>query len=407
MKREIAWLERRSDVALKPGVINLNAGTCSPTLKPVLDEVLRMTAEEAQDPVEFGFRWAPVRMESERRALASFIGADPKDLLLVNNATFAVNAVAWSLDLQQGDEVLMSDQEYFHYLTLWERVAKERGCRVRTVTLPLAADDASPEKIFAAFAAAWTPRTKVLFASHVTSPCGMALPAQELCALAREKGAISIIDGAHAVGLLPLDLTAMAPDFYTSNIHKWLMGATGSAFLYVAPKARRILEPLVTTATYRYPAEKADLPVWTGAPTHWAWSHEYQGTRNLIPHLVTSKAIGYHQSLGFAAIRERTGALVQRARAEVRAIGLAEATPSHPDIATCMMAWHWPQTKRPPNLSMASYRWRHEHGFEVAVPWLNDGRPLVRLSAAWFVTDAELDLFFAALRGMDWDRLGA
>lgn len=407
MKREIAWHERRSDVALKPGVINLNAGTCSPTLRPVLDEVLRMTAEEAQDPVEFGFRWAPTRMESERRALAAFVGARPEDLLLVNNATYAVNSIAWSVELNPGDEVLMSDQEYFHYLTLWDRVARKKGFRVRTVTLPLAADDATPAKIFAAFAAAWSPRTKALFVSHVTSPCGMTLPAKELCALAREKGAVSIVDGAHAVGLLPLDLQAMAPDFYTSNVHKWLMGATGSAFLYVAPKARRHLEPLVTTATYRFPAEKADVPVWKGAPTHWAWSHEYQGTRHLIPHLVMSKAIEYHQSLGFAAIKERTNALAKRARETVRGLGLAEATPSHPDIATCMVAWHWPKTKNPPNLTMASYRWRHEHGFEVSVPWLNDGRPLVRLSAAWFVTDEELDRFFAVLRSMDWDRLGA
>ncbi len=407
MKSEIAWRERRADVALKPDVINLNAGTCSPTLRPVLDEVLRMTAEEAQDPVEFGFRWAPVRMESERRTLAAFIGAAPENLLLVNNATYAVNSVARSIELEAGDEVLMSDQEYFHYLTLWDRVAKERGCRVRTVTLPLAADDATPSKILAAFAEAWTPRTKVLFASHVTSPCGMILPAEALCALARDKGAVSVIDGAHAVGLLPLDLRAMAPDFYTSNIHKWLMGATGSAFLYVSPTARRHVEPLVTTATYRFPAEKAEVPVWKGAPTHWAWSHEYQGTRNLIPHLVTSKAIEYHQSLGFPAIKARTDELARRARAEVRAIGLSEATPAHPEIATCMVAWHWPKTKKPPNLTMASYRWRHELGFEVSVPWLGDGRPLIRLSAAWFVTDEELDRFFAALKGMDWDHLGA
>ncbi len=407
MKREIAWPERRADVALKAGVINLNAGTCSPTLRPVLEEVLRMTTEQAEDPVEFIFRWAPTRLEAERRALAAFVGADAQDLLLVNNTTFAVNAVAKSLGLTAGDDVLMSDQEYTHYLPLWDQVAKDTGCRVKTVTLPLASDEATPAKIFSAFAAAWTPQTRVLYVSHVTSPCGMALPVRELCSLAREKGALSIIDGAHAVGLLPLDLKAMAPDFYTSNVHKWLMGAAGSAFLYVAPKARAHLKPLVTTATSVFPAAKADEPVWPGAPSHWAWSHEYQGTRNLIPHLVMSKAIAHHQSLGFAAIKSRTNALTKRARDEVARLGLEPASPAHPEIATSMVAWHWPKTKKPPNLAMASYRWRHEHGFEVAVPWLNDGRPLVRISCAWFTTDDELDRFFAALKAMDWNHLGA
>lgn len=403
MKWEIA----RRDVALKAGVINLNAGTCSPTLRPVLDEVLRLTREEAEDPVEFGFRWGPVKLESERRELAAFIGADAKDLLLVNNATFAVNAVARSLPLKSGDEVLLSDQEYLHYLPLWDQIARATGCVVKYAKLPLAGDEATPAKILASFAAEWTPRTKVLFASHVTSPAGMALPVQELCALAREKGALSIIDGAHAVGLVPLDLKAMAPDFYTSNVHKWLMGATGSAFLYVAKAARQILKPLITTATSVYAPEKADVPVWKGAPSAWAWSHEYQGTRNLIPHLVTSPAIAYHKQLGFAAIKERTDQLVRLAREEIGRLGLELATPPHLGIATCMVAWHWPKTKQRPNLARASWRFRHELGFEVAVPWLNDGRPLVRLSCAWFVTEDELGRCFDALKKMDWDHLGA
>ncbi len=407
MSTEISWSERRQEVALKAGVTNLNVGTCSPVVKPVLAELLRLTAMQSEDPEEFIFRYAPTALEEHRRVLADYIGAPAKDTLLIVNSSYGINTVLASLKLAAGDEILLSDQEYHHYLPLLDKVASATGARLKAVPLPLADTDATPESIVRRFELAMTPRTRLVFFSHVTSACGMVLPARELCQLARRHGAMSLVDGAHAVGLVPLSIADLKPDFYTANIHKWLMGAAGSAFLYVAPERRDAIAPLVTSARYKFDWGLADEATWPGGPTHWIASHEYQGTRSYAPLLTIGTAVQYQKVLGLAAIHERTLPLRERCREIFAALGWREASPSHPELKTCMMSYHWPEAGAAPNMTRAGYRLRHDHQFEIGLPSLNDGRPLVRFSCAWFVNEAEL-VAFARLAGrMDWHALGA
>ncbi len=230
--------------------------------------------------------------------------------------------------------------------------------------------------------------------------------------MARRHGALSLVDGAHAFGLVPVSMAAIRPDFYAANIHKWMMGAAGSAFLYVAPDCRERIAPLVTTASFAYQAAQADEPVYPMGPTRWVHSHEYQGTRNMIPLLTVKTAVRFHEELGLTAIHARTGPLAALCRERFQALGFKLATPTHAAIANCMVAFHWPATAsepqggRAPNTSRASYRLRQEYHHEVGVPSLADGRPLLRVSCAWFNTEAEIERFATLAGSLDFERLG-
>src|SRR6185436_7435967 len=143
----------------------------------------------------------------------------------------AINLVASGLPLESPGEVLMTDHEYGSMVWCWERAAARRGLSIRTFPLPTMASD--PGLIVEAAVAAMTPRTRLFFFSHVLSPTGLVLPAKELCAEARRRGIITVVDGAHAPAMIPLDLDDIGADFYGANCHKWLLAPTGAGFLHL------------------------------------------------------------------------------------------------------------------------------------------------------------------------------
>lgn len=415
MKTESEWLARRARLCLKAGVTNLNAGTCSPVSRAVLDALQSWHAVKAEDPVQFVFRTAPALIETARTELARQLGlSDGRCLLLFNNSTFAVNTLARSLPWKAGDELLLSDQEYHHYYTLWRRLEAEAGIVMKLVEIPKPdqAPGLTPAGLVARFAAAVTPRSRALFVSHVTSSTGLRFPVKELAALARERGIWSLIDGAHAPGLVPVDLSddasgrGIAPDFYFANVHKWLMGATGSAFLYVREELRALVKPLVTTAAFgategETEAARLDERMPTG-PTRWCFSHEYQGTRDLVPLVVIPEVLRFLHEVSAADVEERTRGLSIYTRNRLATLGFSPASHDHPELATGMVSFKAP---RPFDPDRAGVHLRQEHQFEVGFPHLKDGTPLVRVSCAWFNTKGDVDALCETLAKIAWERL--
>jgi isopenicillin-N epimerase len=227
---------------LDPNIMFLNHGSFGACPREVLDYQAALRAEMEAEPVRFLSRELDGRLDAARGALAAFLGADADDLAFVPNATSGVNAVVRSRSFAAGDELLTTDHAYNACRNALEYVAERMGARVTVVSVPFPV--ASPDVIVEAVLSRVTPRTRLALIDHVTSPTGIVLPVERLCAELGARGVEIVVDGAHAPGMLPLDLGTLGATYYTGNCHKWLCAPKGSAFLWVRADQRAVVRPL-------------------------------------------------------------------------------------------------------------------------------------------------------------------
>jgi isopenicillin-N epimerase len=208
----------RGEFLFDPNVTFLNHGSFGACPRAVLERYQQWQLELERQPVLFIARRLDDLLAEARAALGAYVGADPDDLVFVPNAGSGVNVAVWPLGLKTGDEVLSTDLEYGALELAWEHVCGDFGARyVRTpIRLPVETSDDLVETIWAGVG----PRTKVLYLSHHTSGTALTLPVGELCRRARERGIVTVVDGAHVSGHLPLDIRALDPDYYAGNCHK-------------------------------------------------------------------------------------------------------------------------------------------------------------------------------------------
>ena len=219
----------REQFLLEPGLVFLNHGSFGACPRDVFASYQHWQLELERNPVAFLGRRSAALLSQARERLACSLGAQTADLVFLPNATTGVNTVAQSLRLQPGDEVLTTDHEYGACDATWQHVCARAGAVVRRVEIPLPFDAAAfVDRMMAAV----TPRTRVVFASHITSTTALIFPIAAMCHAARERGLTTLIDGAHAPGQVHLDLAALGADFYTGNCHKWLCAPKGAAFLH-------------------------------------------------------------------------------------------------------------------------------------------------------------------------------
>jgi selenocysteine lyase/cysteine desulfurase len=296
------WAELRRQWLLAPDHANLNCGSvgCSPlpVLNAVIDHLL--SAEAFREPAYpwFGYEENP-RLRELRDALSAYLHCKRDELALVRNATEANNVVCNGLDLKAGDEVLLTDQEHPGGRCCWEQKAARFGIKLNTVPLPR--PPASAEEIVERFAKAITPRTRVVFFSHITTTTGLVLPAKELCRLARDRGALSAVDGAHAIGQIPLDLRDLGCDFYATSPHKWLMAPKGTGTLFVREELLDRLWVTIASAGWQDRGLKA-------------YRFSNFGTSNLSVMVGLKAALDFHQALGPERVYARIHELAKRLR---------------------------------------------------------------------------------------------
>lgn len=230
------WAEIRKQFLIPEDEVFLNNGTVgsspAPVLRAVFDaynEIERLAPEDSEDYPLWGY--GPRPFNQFRDPVAAFVGCSREQIALLRSATEGVNYVANGFDMKHGDEVLMTDQEHDHGEEPWHLKAKRYGIVVKKIALPKPLQNAA--QVLNLFNDAMTPRTRVVFFSHITTETGVILPVTELCALARAKGILSVVDGAQVTGMMRLNVKNLGCDAYCSSGHKWLQGPKGTGFLYI------------------------------------------------------------------------------------------------------------------------------------------------------------------------------
>ena len=228
------WAELRKQYLIPEDEVYLNNGTVgsspAPVLRAVFDQYTKEEEMDQSDPEDYPI-WGYGPWNEYRDPLAAFVGCNRDEIALVRNATEGNNYIANGVDMKAGDEVLTTDQEHPGGIHPWNMKAKRYGIVVKKVTLPL--PPKSPDEVLNLFSEAITPRTKVIFFSHITTVTGVVLPAQQICALARSKGILSAVDGAHVPGMMQFNVRDIGADMYSASPHKWLQAPKGTGFLYV------------------------------------------------------------------------------------------------------------------------------------------------------------------------------
>jgi isopenicillin-N epimerase len=259
LNEEEYWTEIRKQFLIPTDEIYLNNGTVGSSPRPVLRAVFdgyNDTEKMAQsDPEDYPI-WGYGAWNEFRDPLADFVGCTRDEIALVRNSTEANSYMANGLDLKPGDEVLMTDQEHPGGEHPWNLRAKRHGIVVKKIALPKPVLNAAAAMNL--FQDAITPRTRVVFFSHICTVTGVVLPAREICALARSKGILSAVDGAHVVGMMRLNLRELGCDMYSSSPHKWLQAPKGSGFLYVREEVIDRLWNTIVTAGWDDPKLRAE-----------------------------------------------------------------------------------------------------------------------------------------------------
>ena len=294
---------------LRPEIIFLNHGSFGACPRPVFESYQEWQRRLEAQPVEFLGRRISTLLAEARTRLAAYLGTAAGNLVYVPNATYGVNIVARSLDLQPGDEVLASDHEYGAADRAWRFVCNKRG--VRYINQPIALPLESAEQFVEQLWAGVTPRTKVIFLSHITSPTALIFPLEAVCRRARAEGIMTVIDGAHAPGQIDLALDALGADFYTGNCHKWMCAPKGTGFLHARAQHHATLQAPVVSWGYVAEAQGDDtsgghsgFDAYTGH-TPLERRLQWQGTRDISGFLAVPAAIEFQRAHDWTSRRAR------------------------------------------------------------------------------------------------------
>lgn len=373
---------------LAPDARFLNHGSFGACPREVLAAQDRIRVEmESQPDVFFREGIAPgggtTRLREAAARLAAFVGANPEDIAFVENATAGVQAVLDSVALAPGDEILVTDHTYNAVRLMVDARCAATGARARVVTLPL---PATPDAIVERFRDALTPAVRLAIVDHITSPTALRLPLERLIPDLRRWEARVLVDGAHAVGHVPLNLDALGADWYVSNAHKWLYAPKGTAFLHAAPDAVPLTKPLVVS---HYAA--------LGFP----WSFDYVGTRDYTAWLAVPAALAFFAGLDPERARQYRSRLVDRATSRLAALGARPVDEG--GLGCAMRSFVLPQRRAATAddaVSLVRDLWRAHRIQSMAVAF--GEALLLRVSAQVYVDEEDVDALAAAIARDGW-----
>jgi len=394
---------------LDPSVTFLNHGSFGATPRPVFESYQRWQRELERQPVEFLGRRHNGLMLEARSALGKYLGTNANNLVFTSNVTVSLNIVARSLNLKPGDEVLATDHEYGALDRTWRFLAKERGFKYINRPIPFTTENTentetrfyhreknsaiSARSVVKDLSLQWfvdelwkgvTPLTRVIFLSHITSPTALLFPVEAVIRRARTEGILTVIDGAHAPGQIPLQLDALSADFYGGNLHKWLCAPKGAGFLYARPAVQHLLKPLVVSWGY-----ESEVPGLSQFVDH----HEWTGTRDIAAFLAVPDAIRFQEEHDWPKVRAACHELVREA--QERICKLTGMSPLSDDSWYIQLA----TAPLPDSVDLVTLKTRLYDEYRIEVPLiLWNGRKFVRVSIQSYNTRHDVDALVNALK---------
>ena len=367
------WAELRKQFLIPSDEIYLNNGTVgsspAPVLRAIFDGYTQTEKMDQQDPEDYPI-WGYAAWNQFRDPLADFVGCKRDELALLRNATEANGYIANGIDMNPGDEVLMTDQEHPGGLQPWRLRAKRYGIVIKTVTLPKPPKDAS--QVLNLFNDAITPRTRVIFFSHITTVTGVVLPAKEICALARSKNILSAVDGAHVTGMMRLNLHDLGCDMYSSSPHKWLQATKGTGFLYVRDEVIDRIWNTIATEGWDEPELRAER-------------FQRIGSSNVPALWGLLAAINFANGIGMERIERRHRELCDYILAQMKNRGAESWTSPDPALRCAIATVNVPPLKR---MEMENWMW-NTHKIRI-----RGGEPSkLRLSTPYYLQKKDIDRF--------------
>ncbi len=363
---------------LDPKIAYLNHGGFGAVPRPVMDVRLRILNDLEANPTRSYMRELDDKLAGALASLALSLGCRQDQVAFMSNATTGLNLIARSLlpTFEPGDEVLVTDLEYGAQQTLWQWASGERGVICRTIRLL----GRTPDEMTGAVEEALTPATRMVLLSHISSSTALRLPLPEICGRLRHRGVLSVIDGAHAPGQVPLDLGSVGADFYVGNLHKWFAAPRPAGFIHAEPTAQSMLDPLVVN--WGGTDRTTPLAIRTNRP----------GTADCSQWLAVPEAMAFHATHLVPARPDARHRLEEAARA------LAEL--DYERVGTVdddlMMSSFW----LPAGLESDTLRARLLAADIEAIAQEHDGRPFLRICVAWYTTDEEIERLLDVCRSV-------
>lgn len=370
---------------LDPSVIFLNHGSFGATPKSVFEVYQNWQSRLEKQPVLFLGRELDQLLYESREKLGGYINADAKDIVYVPNATYGVNIIARSLQFDPGDEILSSDHEYGACDYTWDFLSGKTGAHYIRQHIPLPVN--FEEEIVDQFWLGVTPRTKVIYLSHITSPTALRMPVEKICQRARNAGIYTIIDAAHSPGQIPVDLQKLDADVVFGNCHKWMMSPKGCAFLYVHRELQHLIDPLIVSWGYN------PTPL-TTTGSRFIDLLQWTGTRDPAAALTVPAAIQFMQDHDWDSLRKICRSLLRNGIEQI--CDLVKMSPLYPldsDFYNQMAIAPLPQS----NLEVLKSRLYDEYKIEVPfIQWQD--RQFVRISVQGYNTQEDMDALVKALQ---------
>jgi selenocysteine lyase/cysteine desulfurase len=372
------WLSVREQFVMPKELTMINAANLCPSSGPVLETLYRVTKDMDQDPSMENRAKLGDGREATRTQLAEFLRVTPEEIVITRNTSESNNLVSTGIDLKPGDEVLLTADNHPSNHTAWQEKAKRFGFTVIDVKVP--SPHPGPEYYVEAFTKAITPKTKVISFTHLTSTVGDLFPAKELCRLARERGILTLVDGAQSFGLFDVDLSDMQPDFYSGSAHKWPCGPKENGVLFINKTAQSKIWASIFSA---YPGRVGVSRTFEGF-----------GQRDEPAMIAFGEALKMQTQIGRANIekrsRELTTALIDGLK---KVDGVKIWTSPDPARRAAVLSFQ-PGSLDVRKLSAALYKNDH---IGCATRGGQD-RPGIRFSPHFYNTHADMDKAIAAIK---------
>jgi len=378
----IDYQKLKAQYLLNPEITYLNFGSFGACPRPVFANYQEWQLLLESEPCQFIAVNGIEYLKSSREALAAYINCHADDVVYVTNPTYAINIIAKSLKLNEGDEILATNLEYGALDRTWNYYCNKS--KAKYIRQPIAIPVISKEAIIEQFWNGYSNKTKAIFISQITSATALILPVKEICEMAKERGLLTIVDGAHVPGHIPLDLSELKADIYTGACHKWMMAPKGCSFLYVKKEFQNQFDPVIISWGYE-----------SASPSHSQFLdyNQMQGTRDFSAFLTVPKAIEFMKENNWpevaTACREMVKANYERF---CTLLGSKPICPVSDDFLGQMCSIPI-NTTEPEKLN----RYLFEHyKIEVPVP-RQEKHIFLRFSVQVFNSQADLDKLYEAL----------